>query len=364
MGGRQIYLVYNERTDTWRHYFSDAWKGEQKGDLFELTYQTGCKFTFNKGLISSLTMPDGRKILWNRSGDDKLVSLTESGKSPAMQITYDQLGFAKEILFNPDNMGVAKKVCNFETSLIYAGIDKITCPEGRTITLDRTRDKLLNPVLSLIDTKQRPLTMSWDLKTGKIISDDRYTYQISDVADDKSYPRMARINNVSKKMESYFYNENRGITDLTLADGTTRHIEMIMTPVPTYRVTRLIQETKNGKTQIVLRRSFDDAGHLLLEAMGLANGKEQVKSFTYDDAGKVLSYALNGKEMWRNTYNAVTGQLTERVFSNLGVKLAFEPLTGGEVKETLEKVGGSVTSVKTLAPNDWKATASTLQRLE
>ncbi len=129
-------------------------------------------------------------------------------------------------------------------------------------------------------------------------------------------------------------------------------------------MTRLIEETKNGKKQVVLRRSFDDSGHLLLEAMGLANGKEQVKSFTYDDAGRVLSYSLNGKEMWRNAYDATTGQLTERVFSNLGVKLAFEPLSGGEVKESLEKVGGAVTSVKTLAPKDWQATASTLQRLE
>ncbi len=208
MGGRQIYLVYNQRSDTWRHYFSDAWKGEEKGDEFKLTYvTTGCLFIFNKGLISSLTMPDGRTILWNRSSDGKLISMSESGKSPALQVAYDKLGFAKQLLFNPDSMGVAKKVCDFEPSLVYAGIDKITCPGGHTITLDRTRDKLLNPVLSFVDSMQRPLTLSWDLKTGKIISDDKYTYQIADVADDKTYPQMSRINKVSKKAESYFFDE-------------------------------------------------------------------------------------------------------------------------------------------------------------
>lgn len=99
------------------------------------------------------------------------------------------------------------------------------------------------------------------------------------------------------------------------------------------------------------------------EAIGLANDKMQVKQYTYDDAGRVVSYLLNGKEMWRNAYDPVTGQLKERDLPNLGVKLAFEQLTGGEVKELIEKNGG-VTSTRTLAPNDWQAAVTSMKRLE
>jgi hypothetical protein len=363
MGGRQIYLVYNERTDTWRHYFSDSWKGEAKGDEFDLTYDTGVKFAFDKGLISSMTMPNGRTILWNRSGD-KLISLSETGKSPALQLVYDNLGFAKQMLFNPDSLGVAKKVYDFSASLVYAGIDKINCPGGRIIALDRSHDKSLNPILSWTDKLHPPITLSWDRNTGKITSDDKYTYQIAEVSTDNTWPKMLRKNKLTGKSESYYFDENRGIKDETLADGTIQHEETIMSPGPTYRVVRLIQETKNGKTHNLLRRSFDDEGHLLLEATGLANGKEQVKQYVYDDAGRVVSYLFNGKEMWKNIYDSATGQLMERDLPNLNVKMAFDQLPGGEVKESIEKAGGVVASTKTLDSSAWQKTVQSMQRID
>jgi hypothetical protein len=362
LGGKDRYLVYNQRTDSWKHFFTDDWKGEAKGDDFELIYKTGCQFVFNKGLISSITTPDGRTILWNRSGG-KLVSLQESGKSPAMQITYDKLGFAEQILLNPDNMGVAQKTYDFESSLIYAGIEKIQCPLGRKVAFDRTRDKALNPVITWTDTLHLPVTLSWDIKTGKILSDNQYTYQITELSDDKTWPKMDRKNIATGGMESFYFDVKHGTTDETLSDGTVRHIEMIQAPGPNYKATRLIQDTKNGKTQIVLRRAFDDQGHLLLEAMGLGNGKETVKQYVYDDAGRIVSYLWNGNEMWKNIYDPVTGQLKERDLPNLGVKMAFDQLPGGDVKESIQRAGSAVTT-KTLAPNDWQATVSALQKLE
>jgi hypothetical protein len=363
LGGKDRYFVYDPRTDSWKHFFSDDWKGEAKGDDFELTYKTGCKFVFNKGLISSMTTPDGRTILWNRDGD-KLISLQESGKSPAMQIVYDSLGFAKQILFNPDNMGVAKKTFDFSSSLIYAGIDKIQCPDGRAIAFDRTRDKSLNPVMTWTDTLHLPVTLGWSAKTGKILRDNQYTYQITELSNDKTWPKMFRKNRATGKIESYYFDEKHGTTDETLADGTIRHIEMIQAPGPNYKTVRLIQDTKDGKTQIMLRRAFDDQGHLLLEAMGLPDGKEAVKQYVYDDAGRIVSYLWNGKEMWKNIYDPATGQLMERDLPNLGIKVAFDQLPGGDVKESIQKVGGAVTTTKMLAPNDWQATVSSMEKLE
>jgi hypothetical protein len=360
LGGKHIYLIYNPRTATWKHAYSDNWKGTAKGeDDFDLTYVTGCAFSFHKGLISSMTTPDGRTILWNRSGD-KLLSMSESGKSPAMQMVYDKFGFAQKILLNPDNLGVAKKAYDFGSSLIYAGIDKIQFPEGRTITLNRDRDKLLNPVLSWTDTRHLPMMASWDVKTGKIISDNQYTYQITG----DEYPHMLRKNKVTGKAESFYFDVMHGSYDLDLADGTHRRIEIIQAPGPNYKMVRLIQDTKNGKTQIVLRRAFDEQGHLVEETMGLAKGKEQVKQYVYDDSGRAVSYLLNGNEMWKNVYDPATGQLKERDLPNLGVKLAFDQLPGGEVKESLEKAKGAVTNTKTLDPNAWQAAVTSMQRIE
>jgi hypothetical protein len=363
LGGKDRYFVYNQRTDSWKHFYTDDWKGVVKGDDFELTYKTGCKFIFSKGLISSLITPDGRTIVWNRNGD-KLVSLQESGKSPALQIVYDKLGFAKQILLNPNSMGVAKKVYNFDSSLIYAGIDRIECPQGRVITFDRSRDKALNPVLNWTDTLQLPITLSWSAKTGKIISDNEYTYQITELSDSNRWPKMTRTDVSTKKIESYYFDEKHGTTDQTFADGTIRHIEMIQAPGPNYKEVRLVQDTKNGKTQIVLRKAFDDQGRLLEEAIGLGNGQVQVKQYTYDSAGRIVSYAWNGKEMWKNTYDSVTGDLKEREMPELGVTMAFEQLTGGQVKETIKKGESEAAITKTLAPAEWHTTLATIQSAE
>jgi hypothetical protein len=129
-------------------------------------------------------------------------------------------------------------------------------------------------------------------------------------------------------------------------------------------MTRLVQKTKNGKTQTVLRRSFDDAGHLLLEATGLSGGREMVKQYVYDGAGRIVSYLWNGKEMWKNVYDPVTGQLKERDLPNLGVKLAFNQLPGGDVKESVERAGGVVTETKTLAPAEYQKKVTLMQQIE
>lgn len=363
LGGREIYLVYNQRTDSWRHFFTNAWKGVAKGDKFELTYKTGCTLVFNKGLISSLTTPDGRTILWNRSGD-KLISMQETGKPPAVQIIYDQLGFAKQILLKPNHLGVAKRAYDFEANLVNAGIDKIQGPDKRIITFNSTRDKYLNPVITLTDTLHPPLTASWNIKSGKILSDDKYLYSITEVSDKETWPKIARKNITTGKMESYYFDQKHGTLDETLADGTIRHIEMIQSPGPNFKAVRLIQDTKNGKTQVVFRRSFDDRGHLLLEAVGLANGTEAVKQYAYDEAGRVVSYIWNGKEMWKNVYDATSGQLKERDLTELGVKMTFDQKTGGDVVESVVNPAGVVTSTKTLNANQWQSSVSSMQRLE
>jgi hypothetical protein len=364
LGGKELYLIYNPRTDTWKHFFTDDWKGEAKGnDVFNLTSVTGCRLSFKNGLISSMITPNGRTIVWNRTGD-KLISMGEQGKPPAMLVLYDELGFAKQILLNPDSMGKAKNVYDFSSNLVYAGIDKIHCPQGRIIAFDRTRDKSLNPVLKWTDSMHLPITVSWDTKSGKILSDDKYAYQITEIEKDNTWPKMARKNKITNRVESYYFDEKHGTTDQTLADGTLRHIEMIQAPGPTYKAVRLIQDTLNGKTRTVLRRAFDDQGHLLQEAFGLASGKEQLKQYVYDNVGRPVSYLFNGKEMWKNVYDPVTGQLKERDLPNLGMKLAFDQLPGGDVKESIEKAGGAVTSTKTLAPAAWQATVTSAQRLE
>jgi hypothetical protein len=363
LGGKELYLIYNPRNDTWKHYFADDWTGEAKGDEFTLTSSTSVKLTFRNGLISSMTTPNGRIIDWTRSGD-KVVSLGEEGKAPAMQVLYDKLGFATKILLKPDAAGDAKQSYSFNTSLISAGIDKITCPNGREITFERSRDKLLNPVVKWTDSMHLPITLTWDFKTGKIISDDKFNYQVTELNKDGAWPKMTRVDKATKKVETYYFDQLHGTTDQTFVDGTQRHIEMIQAPGPNYKAIRLIEETKNGKTRVVLRRSFDEKGHLIQEAFGLASGREQVKQFVYDVVGRPVSYLLNGKEMWKNIYDPVTGLLKERDLPNLGMKLSFDQLPGGDVKESVEKAGGSVVSNKTLAPAAWQATLTSAQRLD
>src|ERR1700677_1029975 len=88
LGGKDLYLIYNARTASWKHYFADDWTGEANGDIFTLTSSTCVKLTFRNGLISSMVTPNGRVIDWTRSGD-KVTSIGEEGKSPAIEMLYD-----------------------------------------------------------------------------------------------------------------------------------------------------------------------------------------------------------------------------------------------------------------------------------
>lgn len=352
LGGRQIVLVYNARTDAWKHFFSDNWSGKAIGDDFELTYVSGYKFLFRNGLISSMTTPDGRTILWNRSGA-KVISLQESGKPVAMQIVYDKLGFAQQILLNPDKLGKATDVYDFSANLVYAGIEKIQGPNGRTISLNRSHNKALNPMLLWTDTLQLPVTLTWDRKTGKILSDNNCDYHFTEVGKDTdTWPKMFRTNRLTKKVESYYYDEKHGVCEQMFADGTVRRTERILTPGPNYKALRLVQETKNGQIHMILRHAYDDQGHVLLDAVGLANGQESVKQYTYDSAGRIVSYLLNGKTVWTNIYDA-NGILTERDIPAFGAKLAFNALPGGEVQQIVQNASGH-NMVKTLQTQEWQ----------
>ena len=218
--------------------------------------------------------------------------------------------------------------------------------------------------LPISDSLHLPMSASWDVKTGKIINDNQYAYQIVETEPDNMYPKMLRKNKVTGSVESFYFDVKHGSYDLTLADGTIRRIEIIQAPGPNYKAVRLIQDTRNGKTQIVLRHAFDERGHLVEEIMGLAKGKEQVKQYVYDDAGRVVSYLLNGNEMWKNIYDPATGQLKERDVPSLGVRLAFDQLAGGQVKESIERAKGASTTTKTLEPNAWQAAVTSMQRIE
>jgi hypothetical protein len=335
LGGKYLYFVYNPRTESWKHFFTDDWKGVAKGDDFELTYKDSYKLVFNRGLINSLTTPDNRTIVWNRTGN-KLISLQEMGKPPALIISYDPLGFAKQILLNPDNKNVVKGVYNFSSSLVYAGIEKIQCPGNNDVSFVQSRDKSGTFMANWTDPTHAPMSLAWDSKTGKIQSDGKYTYQINEVSGDLTWPHMERTNIETRKAESYYFDQAHGTTDETLADGTVRHIEMIQAPGPNYKAIRLIQDTKDGTTRLVLRHAFDENGHVLQEAIGLAQGKEQIRQFTYDSAGRPISYFFDGKEMWRNSYNSTTGQLREHILPQLKVSVLFDALPNGEVKEIVK----------------------------
>jgi len=361
LGGKDRYLVYNPRTGSWRHVFTDNWDGKVDGDYFDVIYRGGVKFVFYKGLISSIVLPDGKTISWNRE-NGKLVSLQVNGLPPALQITYDKMGFAQQILLQPDKTGKAKQLYKFGASLIYAGIDKIECPSGRIIRFAQGHDKSLNPILKWSDSLYVPTTLHWDAKTGKILSDNDCTYQITELNNDNTWPKMARTNKANHQVESYYFNQNNGITDQVLPGGISRHIEMIESPSPNYKTVRLIQDTHNGVTQTLLRRAFDDKGHLILEAYGLPGGKQLTRQFTYDDEGRVVSYVLNGKEKWKNIYDPSTGQLIERDVDDLGIKLAFEATSGDEVKESIINANGNVRSAKTLTSTQWQTTLTLMQR--
>ena len=363
LGGKTLYFVYDARHDIWRHYYTDAFTGRVVAGKFELTYKSGCKLIYDKGLITSMTMPNGRTLVWNRSGD-KVVSLQETGRAPALEITYDKLGFANRLELNPDSFGKSGSTFSLEASPIYAALSKIHLSNGEIFSFAQGHDKSLNPFIVWGDPSLAVSSLTWDKKTGKIVSDGKYNYSIAEVNPDDTYPRMARTDPKSGLSESYYFDPGHGTTDQSFLDGTQRRTEMIIAPGPNYKEIRLITDAKNGKTREVLRRAFDPDGHLILEAMGLANGKEATRQFVYDQAGRVVSYIWNGKEMWKNIYDSETGRLTARFVDNIGVKLSFDYLPGGEVNQSeISSTGARESSVK-LSSTAWKRSLDRMQEAE
>ena len=367
LGGKGIVMIYDKRMAKWKHYYSNDWTGEERGNHFDLIHNSGCRFEYVDGLISRVLTESGRKIVWKRSAG-KLTSITEQGKPAALKIDYDDAGFAKTLSFGPDAFGQTEKSYTIKPSLIYAGIEKIEGSNGRNLSFSRSRDEKGNPVLIWADTKHLPMTLTWDNKLGTILADSRWNYQIEKnvatgkpdkdgkVAKEDSaipWPRMHRVSKVGERKEGYYYDPRNGITEETMTDGTLRKTSWIVKPGGLYKTVRSIEETKNGKTQIVLRRAFDEKERLIRETIGLANGKLQDKQFLYDQAGRMTSMLINGDPVWINTFDLKTGKLIGRELPKEGAKLAFDHLaTGRIVQKTFKKDGTQ--SEQNLSETAWK----------
>ena len=356
LGGKVHYLVWDKKQEVWKHAYSEKWRGKESGGSFDLTHESGIRFQYRKGLISSMTMPDGRKFEWRRF-NGKLASIGQAGKSPALEIQYDDNGFARKILLQPDRLGNARKSYTLAASLVYAGIEKIEGSDGRKISFERSRDRAGRQVAELRDSRHLPLRLSWDTATGHILGDGKWDYVISPVNRKKKtgpyYPQMARTNRANGKTESYLFDPRTGIEKRGLQDGTIRLTHWIVAPGAPYKQIRLIEEqSKDGPKRTVLRRAFDSQGRLILEATGLANGKERIRQFVYDEAGRLASCLIDGQTDWKNLYDQKTGELAGRELPRTGARVLFEKLPAGQVKQTLIQSGGQKTTT-TLTPEAW-----------
>lgn len=80
-----------------------------------------------------------------------------------------------------------------------------------------------------------------------------------------------------------------------------------------------------NESRAILVRGKDSALKLFLShAKDGTQGKEQSRQFVYDEKGRIVSYLLNDKVMWQDTYDPATGQITERDLPQQGAKVTFE----------------------------------------
>jgi YD repeat-containing protein len=143
----------------------------------------------------------------------------------------------------------------------------------------------LTPALTMTDAVGQKDNYTWQ-PNGYILSDNDWKYRIGPQIANSNLPSLSRTN-TQGQTESISIATRTGTIIETNLQGVITTTKVFRTPGPYFNKVREITQTSNGVTQVLERRSYDQAGRLIRSM----DQSGTVTTYTYDSAGKLARQA-------------------------------------------------------------------------
>lgn len=198
---------------------SGGWKAEIRGDTITAWADCGAKLVFHKGRIVSMQIKDKALTYKYQNGE---VSEIQDGNTPILKVEKAPNGEVTGLaLANNQKIqiecGERPRVQVVNDQQIVSGVEpslnKVTKPDGTTVTFAYAVDDKLNPTMKLGNR----LT-TWNPSTRIMISDGGWIYDIKPSEDRFANAAIGRKNNHGEK-ESWFCDLKKGVQETTDRNG-------------------------------------------------------------------------------------------------------------------------------------------------
>jgi len=342
LGGSNVYLV--KQKDGSLASGDGAWKGKPgTKDLVELASPDGWSYTYRGGRITDAVSSGGTRLHWAYE-NNLFKSLSDSEKGPLLSFDYGAQGlparistpanaFECEVQKVPVVANAAGVISGFEFSL--AAISSKL--QAWKFPIEMGEDG--NYTMPLSIPFEAANKYIWSAKSGILQSEGGWTYEVKPKADGR--PVVSRKNK-SGGVESYFYDEQTGISEQRVPDGRVITRSYFLAGGPTQGKIRKYQELLNGVEKVAIHSSYDEAGRIIRQRTG---AKELV--WTYYKNGLLASFESlrDGNSVESIKYDE-TGRLTEKFGGLAAYKYSYE---GGKTV-TQKILGGKVCATKVEDP--------------
>lgn len=345
LGGRTVFMGKKENGaltsgDT-------RYSGQIISASTDLIKADGWEYQYVNGRLQSAKREDGIELTWKYDGQNRFGSLVEVGKGPILTLEYSpQEQVPSAITVNQtrydltsqeipvvQNVAGVPLVGGYQSSL--ASIQGGPVSEKFPIQLDPEGNYTMK-YRSNID-EQRDFV--WGAASGTLISDGKWTYQISEKED--APPLVARTNRGGEK-ESYYYNAKTGESEYLQPDGTLVTRLYFMNGGPNQFKIRKLVKSKNGKEMETQLWSYDEQGRLIRETYG---GFERAMSYHENGALAQRLESSEGKQVRLEQFDE-QGRIVEKTRRNKTYRYLYD--SGKTIVQRME--AGKVIATKVMDP--------------
>ena len=260
--GKALYLQRHEKDPARFQTLDHEWHGERKGEVFRLFRQDGWELLFEEGRVQRLRTDDGRILTWSWNGKT-VVQVQEPGSESPLKFEIEsEDGLTRAFVVNGKRylMTLARP----SNEVPSASLLSITWPGGTEEKYSQSFPRHQVGELVLKTHEGRESRYTFDVRTGHILSDGKWAYEVGEIKGSDDRPLMTRTNQAGEK-ESYHFDAKNGTGSFWAADGTTTQWHLITTPGPNYQRVARVEHLAGGEVRTLYRAAYDEEGRLARE---------------------------------------------------------------------------------------------------
>ena len=254
------------------------WAGEIQGDVITVSMECGTKLVFQQGRLARMQVKErtfefirnGNRVTEVREGGRPLASLRENRLTGAVELVKRG---GEVISFELGKRPLVQALAGSPTPVIGGLVDtvtKITLPGGQETRFEFGTDEKLLPTVGVSrEPDQTTRTIAWNPRTGEMIQDGEWRYEIKP---DENPRYNAAIGRKNAKGQSEFWHRDKIKGEETFVRDCATTVKTWFTSGKLAGKTRNITKIENGKSEILYRASYDEHANLFRRSLASKSG--------------------------------------------------------------------------------------------